>query len=570
MEDLGGMSDKAGGYISELKFNNDDELKINSNSIVVFVGPNNSGKSQSLRDIYALCETKKPTLIISDIKTIKSSTNALQLLLENTSVSTARDGYTSYRGYKYDCHSHNVTQFHNNYSYSDLRNVIVSFLATDERLSICKPPELLNRNEVKLHPIHYVTFESDIRKKLSANFKKAFNTEIVPNMHYGKIVPLSLGNLIKFSNVESEGFKDESERSEEYGRRLGDYAQVHQQGDGIRSFTGILLNLIIDHYCTFIIDEPESFLHPPQAKIMGQTIAELLAQNQQAFIATHSQEIIKGLLEVCPERIKIVRITREEDTNFFHVLENEKILDVWKDPLLKHSEIMNSMFYKSVVLCESDSDCKMYSIVQSFLKEESDAFAETLFVHCGGKQRMFKVINALKSLNVNFRVIPDIDVLDDEPTIKGIVESCGGDWPSIEKDYRILCSNLNITNDKIIRTTLTKEINEILDENSSKHLSKKEIDRIRDALKTTTKWSELKKSGKTTIPAGDATKSYNRLNTVLEKYGIYIVPCGEIECFVKEIGGHGPDWVNTVIEKFPDFNNNVYGELKNFIKSWEL
>ena len=68
--------------------------------------------------------------------------------------------------------------------------------------------------------------------------------------------------------------------------------------------TGILLYLMLDYYSIFLIDEPESFLHPPQANIMGRIIGETLSDNQQAFISTHSEEIIKGLLEVCPESEK--------------------------------------------------------------------------------------------------------------------------------------------------------------------------------------------------------------------------------------------------------------------------
>jgi len=42
-----------GGYISKLIFNNGQIVDINENDIVVFVGPNNVGKSQSL--IFMSC-----------------------------------------------------------------------------------------------------------------------------------------------------------------------------------------------------------------------------------------------------------------------------------------------------------------------------------------------------------------------------------------------------------------------------------------------------------------------------------------------------------------------------------
>ena len=36
-----------GGYISKLFLNNGKEIDINKNDIVIFVGPNNAGKSQA-------------------------------------------------------------------------------------------------------------------------------------------------------------------------------------------------------------------------------------------------------------------------------------------------------------------------------------------------------------------------------------------------------------------------------------------------------------------------------------------------------------------------------------------
>ena len=46
--------EKPGGYITNIKFNNETNVNINRDDIIVFVGPNNAGKSQSLKDIFSL------------------------------------------------------------------------------------------------------------------------------------------------------------------------------------------------------------------------------------------------------------------------------------------------------------------------------------------------------------------------------------------------------------------------------------------------------------------------------------------------------------------------------------
>ena len=51
---------------------------------------------------------------------------------------------------------------------------------------------------------------------------------------------------------------------------------------------------------------------------------------------------------------------------------------------------------------------------------------------------------------------------------------------------------------------------------------------------------------------------------------MYIVPVGELECFIKEIGGHGPDWVNKVLETYPDLEDATYTTIQEFISSMNL
>ena len=48
------------------------------------------------------------------------------------------------------------------------------------------------------------------------------------------------------------------------------------------------------------------------------------------------------------------------------------------------------------------------------------------------------------------------------------------------------------------------------------------------------------------------------------------MPVGELECFIKEVGGHGPEWSNAVLEKYPDLNDEVYAKIRNFIKEMNL
>ena len=561
------QDERAGGYISKITFNNGQEFEISKNDIVVFVGPNNAGKSQSLKDIYSLAGKKSPRTVITDIGISKYQTS-LTSLLNSISNGTNNGDHINYQvlGNSINLYDFSEKRFREAKAYEGFRNLFVLNLDTKSRLSICDPPQNINRNAPKTNPIHYAAFGRDYRKWLSDSFKKAFGIELTPNTQFGASIPLCMGAPVKFTG----DFGDEQDRQEEYAAILETYKQVQEQGDGIKSFTGILLYLMLDYYCTYLIDEPESFLHPPQAKIMGEIIGETLKDDQQAFISTHSEDILKGLLETCPERIKIVRITRDEDTNYFSYINNDTFSAVWNDPLLRHSNIMSSLFHKSVVLCESDSDCRMYSMIESHIKQEAGKYSETLFIHCGGKQRMAKIAKALRSLNVDVKLIPDIDILNDEGIFKSVTEAFGLEWESIQSDYNKVVSNLHSPVEKIDRNVAKATIQQILNTGQSQNLSPEEIEGIRNAIKTISKWDSIKKSGKTALPPGDATVAYGRIEQQLKDHEIYIVSEGELENFVKEVGGHGPNWVNRVLEQYPDLNDPVYNQITSFISSLHL
>lgn len=556
-------------YISQIQFNSNECLEIQEDDIIILVGPNNVGKSQALRDICNLSYNGLGGRVVSKIKITKQDISFINVahrinrgilindspnndILKSTIVTC--DGMDEY--------------FLNEPYYGEYRDVFLINVDTKARLTICIPPEYIPRNAPRTHPIHCAAFNRTYRKWLSNNFKKAFDKEIIPNTQFGAVIPLCIGPVIKFE----ENFEDEQERQEKYASILETYEQLQTQGDGIKSFTGILLYLMLDYCHTYLIDEPEAFLHPPQARIIGQIIGESLSNHQQAFISTHSEDIIKGLVDACPERIRIIRITRKENENFFSILNNKDFNEIWKDPLLKYSNIMSSLFHKTVVLCESDADCKMYSIIEKHIKQSNEKYSDTLFIHCGGKQRMSKVVKALKSLNIEVKLIPDIDIMNDENVFKELIETFDIDWTLIQSSYKIVTSNLHSSKETVNREKAKLLITNILDKSNSKNLSNKELNEISSVIKVESKWNKIKEGGISAIPSGDATKAFKKINLILKDNGIYMVPVGELECFIKEVGSkyHGPEWVNKVLEEYPDLNDPIYDTIKEFIKDMNL
>src|SRR5690606_38897529 len=48
-----------------------------------------------------------------------------------------------------------------------------------------------------------------------------------------------------------------------------DFNKIDNQGDGFRSFVGIVLSLLFSKDRIILLDEPEAFLHPAQSRYLG-------------------------------------------------------------------------------------------------------------------------------------------------------------------------------------------------------------------------------------------------------------------------------------------------------------
>lgn len=553
-------------FISQLKFNNGKKVSLGKDDIVVFVGPNNAGKSQTLRDIWEIADKSSSGTIVKKISLQTKNFRYIKHFL--FAISEVNKGIlqTSYSGFNFSIYESDINLF-NNKHLGGCRNVFMCHLCTDKRLSVCNPPDAIDCTDIPKHPIHQIIKNPNSEDNVSKHFKKIFGFDLVPNRLHGKTVPLCIGNIPPIADIQGDNAQ---EATEWYASYLEQLPVLHEQGDGMRSLAGILLYLSIDFYRIFLIDEPESFLHPPQATIMGHVVSEMLSEKRQAFISTHSQHFIKGLLEKAPDRVKIIRITRNDNQNTFSVLDNNRINELLQDPLLKHSEVLDGMFYKNVVVCESDADCRFYSIINDLLKQQVGVFSETLFVHCGGKHRMGKIVHALKALNIDFRVIPDMDILNQRETFQSLIEICGGSWETFRTDYNTLQSGIE-SNKKLTGNQVITFIKEKLCNDLEAELSRSKREELEKFLEGKKSWDILKKTGTNGAPSGNASRALNAIMDNLKGIGIFIVPIGELECFVKEVGGHGPKWLNEVLVQHPDLiNDKVFDDAKQFVSSWNI
>ncbi|HEM5312999.1 TPA: AAA family ATPase [Streptococcus suis] len=550
--------------IKEITFNNDNKIKFNKDDIILLVGANNVGKSRALKDLREdLNNTSKSKVIIKNVayEATGFSGDKLRDYFERN---IAKSSYGGYNVWMDDSNSHTFDErsFTNISDEKNYYKAMFSFLSTENRLGLTRP---INFNLV-------VDNQSlNIVQKLEKDFESITSLNQALDLGFQNSVEVYEdyvdGHLIKKYKIgESRAIADAIDsNSREKVNKLRSFEDLHNQGDGIRTAVAILSSVIVSEHSLFLIDEPETFLHPPQAKILGKNMVKL-STGKQLFISTHNIDFIRGVLEEDSSRVKIIKIDRLDNYNTFNLVDNDSINRISSDKNLKYTNILNGLFYNQVVLCENESDCKFYSAILEH--EELTIYQNTLFCAVGGKEQLKKIVPLLKELNIDYRIIADIDLINNIDSLKQLLNSTIPEcYNEIAAQHKKFLENFQKETNSQVKTqeVIRAEINSLF--NEDKYISSKTAEQMKSLLRDVNSLKLLKTGGKAVIPQGDCVRLFKQIVDFLKENNIYVLECGEIERFVPDVSGHGNNWVEKTFTKYEDISADVYDEARKFIRT---
>ncbi len=524
------------------------KLEIPATPLTVFVGPNNSGKSKILKEIYHLCR--------------EGYQDAQDVILEDIEFMNLEPGFGEYALNKLTLKPHpqetippdnaiigsysDRTQVHKESFLSIFNNVnerkrefcrnflryntlfldgqsrmqlINNQVAGDLQTAPQNSLSLLFRDDVKRREVRRILYDA---------FKRYF-----------VIDPTDLGNLkMKFSDIEPENDMLERGIHQEAVDYHAKGDNITELSDGVKAFSGIITQVIAGDPMILMIDEPEAFLHPSLSYKLGREIS-LSASNteKKIFVSTHSANFIMGCIQ-SGVPINIVRLTYLHGTPTARILPSENILRLMRNPLLRSTGVLEGIFFESVIVTESDSDRAFYQEINERLLRYSPALGipNCLFINAQNKQTVHQIIKPLRELGIPAATIVDIDVLKEGGVVWGSFLR-GGFVPDLTLD--------SLNN---VRNSL-----------------KKKFEELNINMKT--------QGGISALPSGEY-EAANNLIKQLNEYGLFIVENGELESWLKklEVGGHGSKWLIDIFEKMgenpdaPDYMKPEEGDVWNFIK----
>ena len=541
------VNDSPSVTFKSLTFSDGTTINLDRNDVVLLVGPNNAGKSVALRELDEYISGSRETRVFKSIGLFKRGTpESFESFVRNhVQIKSSGSTWTLRApGISLGMSSLNLQDYWTN-NLSQFGPLFCSRILTETRITDSDPANSIDfLEEPASHPIHILYSDDQVEHKMSEYFRRAFGEDLIVYRAGGSKIPLLVGERL------APEYGEDRVSSSYCDRLRGKTVALQEQGDGMRSFSSAILHLLAPITpSVLLLDEPEAFLHPPQARLLGELIASERSSRSQLFVATHSPDVLRGLTNVASDNLRVLRMQREGNVNHIKELDKELVREISVDPLMNYSSVLSGVFHERVIVCESDADCMFYSSILDLPEIIGGRKPDVLFVHAGGKDRIATLSKTLVELGVPVDVIADIDVINDTNSFRFIVESLGQQSAIVVSLADRVKKAVEQRKPGLNAIEVKEKINELLENvPQNGEFPRDSRSKIETLFRRASAWGAVKGAGESAIPPGEATKNFQKLKELCKQFGLWIVPVGELEGFCKSVGGHGPRWVQQVIE----------------------
>lgn len=283
-----------------------------------------------------------------------------------------------------------------------LTKMFVHHISAANRLQAVADTSFNKRTQAATHPAHVLFSDPELEKKISSIVESLFGSSLMLNPGLGSALGFHFGEQVDATQFGGD-------RCQEYANALEEVPPIQDARDGIKAAVGLILQTIAFSNSVSLVDEPDLYLHPPQAY----SLAKLMAENNpngQLVLATHSARFVQGLVEAAEDRLTLIRLERSNASSSVHVADTSVFQQIKDDPVLKFTSIVDGLFYKSSVICEDANDCLLYRYAVEKVGR-SGLDDETLWLSASGKYNFAKMIRTSMALSVRPVCVADFDLI---------------------------------------------------------------------------------------------------------------------------------------------------------------
>ena len=505
-------------------------------STTLFVGPNNSGKSLILREIITACNNGHfgSSRIIDNIEFNGFDEDTAETVLKSILLESPHylpDGYVFVGRPNAD--QLQVLRLDAIRSLMEPNNYFQTFAAIYLRnfLQLLDGPGRISLvNDSSGGNLHV---PQTVLQKLFTDDEKRESARKIICDAFEKYFVIDAASILGTLRISLSPLPPKSSAQE---RSLDDDAleffskcePINATSDGVKAFIGLVINMIAGDSAAMLIDEPETFLHPPLAKKLGRDLSQLANDAKRPlFASTHSAPFTMGCIQAGGP-INIVRLTYQSNVPTARLLPRDEIAHLMRDPLLRSTGVLNALFHEGVVVTEADSDRALYDEVNDRLVRFSNTGGapDCLYLNAQNKQTTARIAKPLRKLGIPCAIVVDLDVINEGGTV----------WSNLMDGAFV-----------------------------PKHLAKSLADlRARVFQEITKAKINYKKSGVSGIIDLSLRDSLTALLSQMTDYGIFAVPVGELENWFAGKGVTGATKPGWLINAFRMMGDNP--EAEDFLK----
>lgn len=538
------------------------------NKFTVLVGPNNTGKSRTLRDIhdhFVVGQDAKP-VIIKAIGTPKPS--AFEEILEDLTISDHPNSFEHKiaRGIGPKLTNNEEVTFipknfesqfdqatDENFTFGNIAKFKITHLDAESRLSVARRTGSYNQHENPPQNLLQALYgNGEIEPELNKAFYQSFKQEI----------KLDYSGMTEFVLRIADEFEEIPDDPRIAFPIISKYQLLDDQGDGYKSFAGVILSLLLSKNRIVLLDEPEAFLHPAQARQLGFWIAEHSTEIEgQIIISTHNSSFLAGIL-ASNQDVDIYRLNRDGDNTEFNLMPAQATKNLAMSPLLSSQRILDAVFHTGVVVCEADADRAVYQTVATKDFRNNDL----IFIHAHNKQTIPRVLILFKEAAIPVSSIADLDLINSDSLLE-LVGLCADDEDLIKelKEFQQRVSKEIVgAENQAILDSLKNEVRDFVAQldNGDHTLSgaKGALNRLN---KEASDWKILKVKGVEAFSKELMAETKQKIE-ILKEIGIFLPHVGELEGWMELGTSQKNKWIILALEAIHEGNSSQ--ELKDFVE----
>lgn len=494
--------------------------KFSPDTMTIFVGPNNSGKSLALQELETVVVNSgfvQPLRIVSSVHFAADTPEDIDAVREAyrgaSIVRTSGGSYLRavhpFEDFIFDIPLDPSVALPVAGPVDGLRGIarlMTARLDGATRLRLLDDRPAHDLLHAQNHLLGQLFTNTTVRHRISAITVDAFGLHFVIDPTGMQVFRAKMSRRQPANDHEEESLGTAAR--EFFGQAL----PLGQVSDGVRAFTGIVAAALTGHFRLILLDEPEAFLHPSLIRRLGHLLCDLAAERRGHVIAaTHSADFLLGTVG-SGRPVNVVRLTYDGCTGNARILPSDVLRTLMRDPLLRSARVLAALFHSGAIICEADSDRAFYEEVNIRLAAATFPHAkDTFFINGHGKDMLAAIARPLRELGLPAAVIVDLDIINTPDSFRKLLIACQVPQGLVQT-WGMLRGTVLATFER--------------------------------------QGASLKRGGVTSLDRAGREEAESLISVVAE-YGIFIVPTGEVESWLPElsIAGHGPEWLGRLFDR---------------------